>query len=197
MKRNIAVAVLMLAMLVPLTGNAQGLYRSNNTTSIVGATKVYLGVKAGVMNIDSDESGTDAINITNMGFMFGGHFNDMLALEFDYTQTVHADEEDFIGTGVKVHEDTMGLFLVLRSPGSFYVKGRLGYTVIDQEISSLGSDRVYGLAGGIGVGFGITDTFTLEAEYTMYPITDEFDRFGAAGDLTSELVTVNMVFSYN
>ena len=197
MNKNIVAALLTLAMLVPLTGHAQGLYRSNNTSTTIGAGKVYLGVKAGILTIDSDDPATDAVDVTNMGFVFGGHLNDYLALEFDYTQTVSAEKEDFIGTAVKVHTDTIGLFLVARTTGDLYVKGRLGYSWIDQEITKVGSDTVYGLAGGLGAGYEFSDTFSLEAEYTLFPVTDEFDRFGSAGDLTTELVSINLVFSYD
>jgi opacity protein-like surface antigen len=197
MKNKIAAVVLTLAMLVPATSYAAGSYRSNNTTSTIGSTKVYLGVKYGVLTIEPDTSGADNIETDNLGFMFGGHINDYMSLEFDYTQTVSAGQEDFLGSVTKVKTDTTGLFLVARTVGTVYFKGRVGYSWIDQSVSGSGSDRIYGLAYGAGVGFELGDTFAIEGEYTMYPKTEEFDRFGGAGDLDTSFLSVNAVWSYN
>ena len=197
MKNKIAAVVLTMAMLVPLTGNAAATYRSNNTTSAIGATKVYLGVKFGVLTVEPDASGADDIEVDNMGFVFGGHFNDYLSLEFDYTQTVSAEKEDFLGTTTKFRTDTTGIFLSLRTTGALYLKGRVGYSWIEQEVSSIGSDTVYGMAAGVGAGWEITDTFAVEGEYTIFPETDEFDRFGNAADLETNLLTLNLIWSYD
>jgi opacity protein-like surface antigen len=197
MKNKIAAVVLTLAMLVPLTGNAAGTYRSNNTTSIIGATKVYLGVKYGVLTIESDASGSEDVEVDNVGFVFGGHINDYMAMEFEYSQTVSTELEDIVGASVEVGTDTMGLFLVAKTSGAVYGKLRVGYSWIDQDFGSLGNDTVYGLAAGIGAGFEITDTFGIEGEYTIYPEADETDRFASSDDLTTEMVSVNLVWSYN
>ena len=197
MKNKIAAVVLTLAMLVPATSYAAGSYRSNNTTSAIGSTKVYLGVKYGVLTIEPDAAGADDIETDNLGFMFGGHFNDYLSLEFDYTETVSSGKDNFLGTVTRVKTDTTGIFLVARTTGTAYVKGRVGYSWIDQDVSDAGTDRIYGLAYGAGVGFELGDTFAIEGEYTIYPKTDEFDRFGSAGDLDTSLLSVNAVWSYN
>lgn len=197
MKNKFAAVVLTLALLVPLTSHAAGSYRSNNTTSVVGTTKVYLGVKYGVLTIAPDVSGADDIEADNMGFVFGGHFNDYLSLEFDYTQTVSAAREDFLGATTNVKTDTIGIFLAARTTGELYAKGRVGYSWIEQDVSGMGSDKVYGLAFGAAVGWEITDTFAVEGEYTIFPETDEFDRFGSDGDLDTSLVAVNVVWSYD
>ena len=197
MKNKIAVVVLTLAMLVPVTSYAAGSYRSNSTTSAIGATKVYLGVKYGVLTIEPDASGADNVETDNLGFMFGGHINDNIALEFDYTQTVSSAKENFLGSTTKVKTDTTGFFLVAKTTGSVYFKGRVGYSWIDQNVSNGGSDRIYGLAYSAGAGLELGDTFSIEAEYTLYPKTDEFDRFGSGGDLDTSLLSVSAVWSYD
>jgi opacity protein-like surface antigen len=197
MKNKIAAVVLTLAMLVPLTGNAATTYRSNNSPSAIGATKVYLGVKYGVLTIEPDVSGSSDVEVDNLGFMFGGHFNDYMGLEFEYTRTVSTENENFLGTSVEVGTDTMGLFLMARTTGDVYGKLRLGYSWIEQDFGDLGSDTVYGLSYGIGGGFDITDTFGIEAEYTVYPETDETDRFGRNADLLTDMISVSLVWSYN
>jgi len=197
MKKKIAAVVLTLAMLVPASSYAAGSYRSNNTTSAIGATKVYLGVKYGVLTIEPDASGADNIEVDNLGFMFGGHINDYVSLEFDYTQTVSAGQEDFLGSTAKVKTDTTGFFVVARSTGGVYFKGRVGYSWIDQHVSGIGSDRIYGLAYGVGVGLELGDTFAIEGEYTLYPRTDDYDRFGSGGELDTRFLSVNAVWSYD
>lgn len=197
MKNKIAAVVLTLAMLVPLTGNAATTYRSNNTPTTIGANKVYLGVKYGVLTIAPDISGADDIETDNLGFMFGGQINDYIGLEFDYTQTVSSAKENFLGSTTRVKTDTTGLFLTAKTTGTVYFKGRVGYSWIDQNVSDSGSDRIYGLAYSAGVGFELGDTFAIEADYTLYPKTDEFDRFGSSGDLDTSLLSVTAVWSYN
>ena len=197
MKKYIAAAVLTLVMLIPVAGHAASYYRGNNNASAFGATKVYLGVKGGLLSLEGDAFGADPVDITNMGFVFGGHFNDYLAMEFDYTQTVSAAHEQFLGTDVTVAADTIGLLLVFRTTGSLYLKGRLGYGWIDQDIGGVGKDTIYGLIGSLGAGMEFSDTFGMEVEYTVYPTADEFDTFGAAGDVTADLISLNLIFSYD
>jgi opacity protein-like surface antigen len=110
MKKQFAAFVLVLGMLLPVVGNAQAVYRDSGPAAL-GGTKVYLGVKYGVMITEPDISGSEDFQMDNMGVVFGGHINDWLALELDYSQTVSADKQDFQGTDVKFETDTLGLFL--------------------------------------------------------------------------------------
>ncbi len=197
MRKQIAAFVLVLGMLVPVVGNAQGVYRSNNE-DVFGDTKVYLGVKYGLLTVDPDVSGADEIDMDNMGVVFGGHLSDYLALELDYTQTVSAEKERFAGSDVKFESDTLGLFLVFKTTGTLYGRARVGYTRIEQDVTTIGSDTVYGLAFGLGAGFEFADNVAIEAEYTLYPETDEFDRLGKVIDdtLSTELISVGVIWSY-
>ena len=204
MKKNIAAALLTLAMLVPLTSHAQGLYRSNNTSNVISSGKVYLGVKYGEVSLELDASGGEREGVAdNLGFVFGGDINDYMALEFEYTKTVSTDPVDFaVGTSTLNSElrfDTLGIFLVFKSTGALYGKGRIGYSWIEQDFDDFGSDTVYGLAYGLGAGYKVTDTFLIEGEYTMYPESDETDRFGKGfgADLLTDIVSVSLIWSYN
>ncbi len=196
MKKNIAATVLMLAMLVPLVGHAQGYYRGSSSSAFA-ETKVYLGVKAGLLKLQSDGFDSGSASMTNLGFVFGSRFNNYMGLEFDYTQTVQAGDDDYLGNLAKSSTDTLGLFLTARNPGSFYLKGRIGYTRVFQEITGVGEDKLHGLAGGLAVGIEFSKTFGMELEYTAFPEADEFDSFGATGKMTTELVTLNLSFSYD
>jgi opacity protein-like surface antigen len=200
MNKKIAAALLALVVLVPLTGYAQGNYRSNNTSRVISSNKVYLGVKFGQVSLELDVSGSDRESVAdNMGFVFGGDINDYLALEFEYTKTVSSDLVEIALTPTQTSFDTVGIFLVAKSTGSLYGKARLGYSWVEQDFDSFGSDTVYGLAYGLGAGFKASDTFYIEGEYTIYPESDETDRFGNAfgADLNTDIISVNLVWSYN
>jgi len=201
MKKNIAAAVLTLAMLVPLTGNAAGTYRSNNTSGTISAGKVYLGLKYGVMTLEYEDASGDGSELDNLGFLFGGHINDNMAMEFEYTQTVSSDADS---AGEQLASDTFGIFVVARTTGDLYARARIGYSWVNQDFDSLGTDRIYGLAYGLGGGYQVTDTFGIELDYTVYPEADETDRFGDPatigfdlGDLMTEMVSITLVWSYN
>ena len=73
MRKQIAAIFLVSSMLLPVVGNAQGVNR-NYGNDPFGRTKVYLGVKYGILEVDPDVSGSDTFDMDNMGFMFGGHF---------------------------------------------------------------------------------------------------------------------------
>ena len=200
MNKNIAAALLVLVVLVPLTGNAQSYYRSNNTSRVISSNKVYLGVKFGQVSLELDVSGADREDVAdNMGLVFVGDINDYLAMEFEYTKTVSTKQVDIASTPSQTSFDTVGVFLVAKSTGTFYGKARVGYSWVDQDFDSFGTDTVYGLAYGLGAGFKASDTFYIEAEYTLYPEADETDRFGRAfgADLFTDIVSVNLVWSYD
>ena len=197
MRKQIAAIFLVSSMLLPVVGNAQGVNR-NYGNDPFSNTKVFLGVKYGLVEVDPDVSGADTFDLDNMGFNFGGHFNDYLALEFEYSTTVSADKQSFAGSDVKVEADSVTLFLVARTAGDVYGRARLGYSRIDQDVSTIGSDTVYGLAYGIGGGFEFADNVAVEFDYTVYPETDEFDRLGKIIDstLSTEVISIGVVWSY-
>jgi hypothetical protein len=59
MNKKIAAALLTLALLVPLAGHAQGVYRSNNTSNVISSERVYLGVKYGEVSLEVDSDDGD------------------------------------------------------------------------------------------------------------------------------------------
>ncbi len=154
----------------------------------------------GQLTIEEDASGSEEIEMDHMGFTFGGDVNDYLGLEFAYTQTVSDERTDKFGPTLTASTNTLGLYLVGRTQGDVYFKGRVGYTKVNQDIEFLGStgdDNIYGIAYGLGGGIKFGDTIALEIEYTVFPETDEFDKFGSffAEDLETEFVTVGLVWA--
>ncbi len=199
MRKNIAIAVLALALLIPAASNAAGLYRGSSRGNVI-AGEVYLGLKYGSLAIDDGVSISDDADVRNSGFMFGGSINDYLGLEFDYTVTVSTDDElvsGFIGRNIET--DTLGFYLVGKTRGDFYIKGRVGYVTMDQHIGLTGPDNFnntnYGIAASLGVGAKIGKTGAIEVEYTALPDTDKEDT-PFLEDLESEFVTVAFVWIY-
>jgi len=199
MTKYIAIAVLSLALLIPATSNASRYQFEDSRSGALIPGKVYLGVKYGVFHSEQNVGPSDKydVEMDNLGFVFGGELNDILALEFDYSQTVSADKEVSGGSISKASVDSMGLFLVAKSSGDIYVRGRVGYTRIEIEISDFGTDNIYGLAYGIGAGINVGKGAAFEIEYTVYPETDEFFGVPIAGEIENEFLTVGFVWFYD
>jgi hypothetical protein len=196
MTKYIAIAVLSLALLIPAASNASRYNFGDERSGALIPGKVYLGVQVGQLSIEADTSGSDPLDMDHIGFTFGGDVSDFLGLEFAYTQTV-SDERDEVD---RASTNTMGLFLVGRTQGDVYFKGRAGYSIVNQEFSLLGTsfnDNIYGLAYGLGAGIKFGRTVALEIEYTVFPETDEYDALGRLVnvDFDTEFVTVGFVWS--
>ena len=204
MTKYIAIAVLSLALLIPATSNASRYKFEDSRSGALIPGKAYLGIKVGQITIEEPVSGSDDVELENIGFTFAGDINEYLALEFEYTQTVSEEELDLFNLGphLKVSSDTLGLFLVGKTQGDVYFKGRLGYTRVEQDISYSGfsnSANVYGVAAGVGVGIKLAAGAAIEIEYSVYPKTDRFEELGIGFDdeLETEFATVGVVWSFD
>ena len=206
MRKNLAIVFLSLTFLMPAAGHAA---REYGRSPIDFGGGVYLTLKYGEITIavDVPESGSE---IRNLGFAFGKQINDVLAMEFEYTTTVSQDD-DYGGSGSSVSADTVGLFVVARSPGDFYGKARLGYTRVtqdvgDQEIGAspvidwVGSKNIYGIAAGVAVGYKFMKGGAIEMEYMLYPTRDDVEFSTGATtieeDLEMDFVSLNYVLSF-
>jgi len=198
MTKYIAIAVLSLALLIPATSHASRYKFEDSRSEALIPGKAYLGVKYGVFKSEQNVGPKDRydVEMDNLGFVFGGEINDILALEFDYSQTVSADKEESGGSTSKASVDSIGLFLVAKSRGDVYVRGRVGYTKIEIDISDFGTDRIYGLAYGIGAGIKVGKGAAFEIEYTVFPETDEFFGVPIAGEIENEFLTVGFVWFF-
>ncbi len=199
MTKYIAIAVLSLVLLIPATSNAGRYSFDDSRSGALIPGKVYLGVKYGVFKSEQNVGPKDKydVEMDNLGFVFGGEISDILALEFDYSQTVSADKEESGGSIAKASVDSIGLFLVARTSGDVYVRGRVGYTRIELEISDFGSDNIYGIAYGIGAGMKVGEGAAIEIEYTVFPETDEFFGVPIEGEIENEFLTVGFVWFYD
>ena len=194
MRTNLTVIFLVSSFLLPAAANAQGNY-SNRAEAFFG--DVYLGVKYGRLTYAEDVPDfSDGSDIRNMGFSFGKKFNDIVAMEFSYDFTVTEDDT----SAGDISTDVLGIFVVAKTPGKVYAKGRLGYTRMTQERNTSGQSfdhNTYGMALGGAVGFTIYDRGSLEFEYTILPTTDNSTFVGAPVDVESDFVSVNYVWGFN
>ena len=204
MTKYIAIAVLSLVLLIPATSNASRYKFEDSRSGALIPGKAYLGIKIGQITIDEPVSGSDDVEFENVGFGFAGDINEYFALEFEYTQTVSEEELDLFNLGpfLKVSADTVGLFLVGKTQGDVYLKGRLGYTRSSYEVSYAGfsaDGNVYGMAAGVGVGIKLAEGAALEIEYSVYPKNDEFEELGIGfdDDLDTEFATIGVMWSFD
>ena len=210
MRKNLAIVFLSLTFLIPAVSHAARDY-GRNPIDFGGG--VYLVLKYGEITI-ADDVPEDGSDIRNLGFAFGKAVNDVISMEFEYTTTV-SEDEDYGGSGSSVSLDTVGFFVVAKSPGDFYGKARLGYMRINKDISDVdaapgivgidwgNNDNVYGIAAGLGVGYKFMEGGALELEYMLYPeIEDvEFDATSFGGpvfedDLEVDFVSINYILSF-
>lgn len=204
MRKNLAIVFLSLTFLIPAVSHAARDY-GRNPIDFGGG--VYLLLKYGEITI-ADDVPEDGSDIRNFGFAFGKAVNDVIAMEFEYTTTV-SEDDDYLGSGSSASADTVGFFVVAKSPGDFYGKARLGYTRVTTDLEDTAiidwgnSDNVYGIAAGLGAGFKFMEGGAIELEYMLYPkIEDvEFDFSGVGGpvfeeDLEVDFVSLNYVLSF-
>lgn len=204
MRKNLAIVFLSLTFLVPGVSQAARDY-GRNPLDFGG--QVYLIIKYGESTIADSvpENGSD---IRNLGFVFGKEVNEILAMEFEYTFTVSKDD-DYGGDDLSASTDILGLFLVGRSSGDLYFKGRIGYTRVTQDFgdsaSSLyddvsGETNVYGVGYGVGAGYKFMKGGALELEYMVFPTRDDVEFSTGATtieeDLEMDFISLNYVLSF-
>lgn len=177
MRKYLAIIFLSLAFLVPAQSQAQGVRDySNRATGFLG--DIYLGLKYGELTYAADDSDLpeEGQDIRNAGVVFGRLVNEYVGWEFEYTYTATKDDItiDDIDYG-SLAGDTLGIFLVAKTRGDVYAKGRVGYMRVTQQIelrddsSPFDETNAYGVGFGFGGGVKIGKTGAIEFEYTRHP----------------------------
>lgn len=134
------------------------------------AAEMYAGAKAGFMIADVENQDT-ALNI---GGLFGMRIHEFpdkygtLSAEGEITVTML--DADRPGGG-DWDVDTLAAYAVYRSPGDTFLKVKGGVMWLDTNYAS----SITELSMGIGVGFRMGKTTTLEVEYTT--VDDNIDMF--------------------
>ncbi|WP_078083391.1 porin family protein [Microbulbifer mangrovi] len=125
----------------------------------------YFGTVAGLMktSINGDSP-------FNAGIRAGYTWNSGFGLEGEYTTSLVDGEARFNSGWGDFRWDysisTFGAYATYRSQGDLYFKGRLG--VLNESIDFGGEkESDSGLSAGLGLGFNLSETVNLEAEYTL------------------------------
>lgn len=202
MWKYLALFFLSLALLLPAQSQAQGVRQyANRADAFFG--DVYLGVKYGEISAADDDSDLpeDGSDIRNAGIAFGRLVNDYVGWEFEYTSTVSKD--DFTVDGVDygdLEAETLGIFLVAKSRGDVYVKGRVGWMRVTQEFDPFDETNAYGGAYGVGAGVKFGEYGAVELEYTRHPSAEYKINVPPVGevefDVYTDLLTIGYVLSF-
>lgn len=166
------------------------------TTSAAHATggQPYFGAKIGQFDVDADDSDINLDKPTAYGVYGGYSFNKNLAVEAEYIKSSDADVTvDGFDDKSEFNAETIGLYGVYRynlpnQLDALYVKGKLG--VARSKVDAKGADSVYdsGVAGGLGLGYDLTNNVSIEGEYTKLP--------DPADDASSDLWTIGAHYRF-
>lgn len=192
MRKNLSIIFLSLTFLLPTVSHAARDYGTSRAEEFVG--QVYLGLKYGSLTIAEDVPDSDGADIRDLGIVFGRGINDNLAIEFAFDFTVTKDDT----SDGDISADAVGLYLVAKTTGDVYVKGRLGYTRLTLERNFAGDSfdtNAYGMSYGIGVGARVGPG-AIEAEYTLLPKIDNTAFVGAPVEVESDYFSVAYVWGF-
>ncbi len=118
---------------------------------------------------------------TGFGFQFGYNATESVAIEFEYMSS--SLDYDILGESGDFDVTTMGIYGAYRSTGKGYFLGKLGLINEKLKASSLNaSESDSGLSLGIGGGFRASDSFSIEAEYTI--LEQDLNFIGLTGRFT-------------
>ena len=139
----------------------------------------YVMAKIGLMSLDVN----DADNLTTIGLIYGYGLTEAITVEGEYNTTVSGGEYN-IGTDKGDFSVwTLAAYGVYRYrfTDAVYLKAKLGVLHEDVERDGLlDSDTASdtGGAGGLGLGFVVGESLTVEAEYTIVEEDIQFFNVG-------------------
>ncbi len=135
------------------------------------------GLKFG--SFQADVSGIDSG--MGLGFQLGYNATESVAIEFEYMSS--SLDYDILGVSGDVDVSTMGIYGTYRSTGQGYFLGKLGFLSEKLKAGSLNlSESDSGLSLGIGGGYRASESFSIEAEYTI--LEQDLNFIGLTGRLT-------------
>jgi len=162
-KYLVAPFILSLSMMTCAVADEEGTFFGQDATG-----KWILGIKAGVMQNDTDGFG----DATNAGVVLGYRFSRAIggiggssSIELEFTTSV--DDGDFSNVNGTWDVDTYALFFTYSTPGTVYFKGKLGgmTTDVSSSVASIENDAS-GFAYGVGLGVKAGESGKFELEYT-------------------------------
>jgi len=129
----------------------------------------YVGLKGGKMMVSPSEFQDATSTGLVLGFKLSDTASGSLAIEGEFTNS-SSETLTVLGTSGTWDIDTTAVYLAYRTGGDAYFKGKMGY--LDEKVNASiagasisGSDS--GLSFGIGGGWKIGKSTSLELEYTI------------------------------
>lgn len=159
------------------------------TTTAAHATSghPYIGAKLGQFNVDIDD--VDLDNATAFGVYAGYSFDHHFGAEAEYITSSDADWEN-TKNGAKgdYNASTMGLYGTYHyhfpnELHNLYAKGKLGVAKVTLDPSDGDESDDTGIAGGISLGYNLSNQAAIELEYAKLPTIKETDKLKADSDL--------------
>lgn len=137
------------------------------------AGQTYIGAKVGQFLVDE----SDLDDPTAFGAYAGYNFTPELSAEVEY---VGSSDEEIAGIDdTEFNLKTYGAYAAYRYtfPNTdLYAKGKIGLAKAEVKASAAGfseKDSESGIAGGIGLGYNINPSFSVESEYAY--VADDVD----------------------
>ena len=139
----------------------------------VSAGDVLAGITLG--QVSTEESDTD-----NLGFVAGYSSPEGYGYEVFMLNTIDADSASVSRFSADISTDVMGIFGVYKYdiPGDMYLKGKLGYGIVNLDIDVDGRGKFSDSESGFALGFAAGITLgpgNLELSYTTLPSLGDFD----------------------
>ena len=151
-------------------------YDSRNFES---ETSLYAGVFLGMHDADANEYD----NALAYGVVVGYEIAKGFSTEFQFMLTqaassIEDDPTDSVVDGDEYETSSYGVFLVYKTPGTFYLKGRVGYQdvyesdelIVDGVTTGIDIINESGASYGIGAGYKMKNGTRMEVDYTVTDI---------------------------
>lgn len=138
--------------------------------STASAEGFYLGLKAGVMEVD-DSAFDEAENVgLVLGYDMTGTDAFAWAVEAEFTKSSSDGDFKVFGVNGEWDIETQAIYGVMKIGQDFYGKLKIGFLNEDVTAKAGGAsfdDSDSGASAGVGLGWRASEAFALELEYTM------------------------------
>lgn len=171
------------------------------TTTAAHATSghPYIGAKIGQFNTDADDADINLDKPTAYGLYAGYSFDHHFGAEVEYITSNDADwTDDFDNSKGEYSVNTAGLYGTYHHhfPNelhNLYVKGKLGVAQTELDVDNGDSVDDTGIAGGIALGYNLSNQAAIELEYAKLPSIDEDNE---TVGVDADLITLGAHFRF-
>ncbi|NVJ58797.1 MAG: outer membrane beta-barrel protein [Gammaproteobacteria bacterium] len=147
-------------------------------------------------------SGGQDFNYTSLGGSYGYQFHENIGAEFFATFAVTKETDEFvsssIGTTVKTSVNAFGGYMVAKTSGRFYVKGKLGLVASQFTYSASGFESESSTDVGLSTGFAVgIQGESVNVELMMLQLPDSDDPLFSSESYENDFVGLNLSFDFD